>query len=100
MSVKFQEQTVRVAGQKTEDLAHQIGDRLTGGRGASGYLAVCFLRREIDSLQDDKTTVLIEMDESGLSAPAAVEPAAHEDDHVGFPVGSSRTARFVDRTRC
>ncbi|KAJ5674551.1 uncharacterized protein N7477_004485 [Penicillium maclennaniae] len=42
MSVKFQEETVRTvaeaAGGKHEGLAHRIGDRLTGGKGQTGYL--------------------------------------------------------------
>jgi hypothetical protein len=42
MSVKFKEETVRtVTGGKSEDLAHRVGERLTGGKTASGYLQVC-----------------------------------------------------------
>lgn len=48
MSVKFQEETVRTvtqaAGGKPEDLVHRIGDRLTGGKGQTGYLQVCSLQ--------------------------------------------------------
>ncbi|KAJ5227409.1 uncharacterized protein N7469_007415 [Penicillium citrinum] len=42
MSVKFQEETVRAvanAGGKPEDLAHRVGERLTGGKTQTGYLA-------------------------------------------------------------
>ncbi|KAJ5900680.1 uncharacterized protein N7473_004750 [Penicillium subrubescens] len=39
MSVKFQEETVRtVTGGKPEDLAHRVGERLTGGKTQTGYL--------------------------------------------------------------
>lgn len=42
MSVKFQEETVRaVTGSKPEDLAHRVGERLTGGKTQNGYLQVC-----------------------------------------------------------
>lgn len=42
MSVKFQEETVRtVTGGKPEDLAHRVGERLTGGKTQTGYLQVC-----------------------------------------------------------
>jgi hypothetical protein len=44
MSVKFQEETIRAvanAGGKPEDLAHRVGERLTGGKTQAGYLAVC-----------------------------------------------------------
>lgn len=42
MSVKFQEETVRaVTGRKPEDLAHRVGERLTGGKTQTGYLQVC-----------------------------------------------------------
>lgn len=43
MSVKFQEETVRAvanAGGKPEDLAHRVGEQLTGGKTQTGYLAV------------------------------------------------------------
>lgn len=46
MSVKFQEETVRAvanAGGKPEDLAHRVGERLTGGKTQTGYLAVCII---------------------------------------------------------
>lgn len=45
MSVKFQEETIRAvanAGGKPEDLAHRVGERLTGGKTQTGYLAVCY----------------------------------------------------------
>jgi hypothetical protein len=44
MSVKFQQETVRTTKGKSEDLAHdlahKVGERLTGGKTQSGYLAV------------------------------------------------------------
>ncbi|EPS32864.1 hypothetical protein POX_d04984 [Penicillium oxalicum] len=41
MSVKFQEETIRtVTGGKSEDLAHRVGERLTGGKTQTGYLQV------------------------------------------------------------
>lgn len=43
MSVKFHEETVRAvanAGGKPEDLAHRVGEQLTGGKTQTGYLAV------------------------------------------------------------
>lgn len=53
MSVKFQEETVRLATQAPqhhkEHLAHKIGERLTGGNAPNGYLAVCLIAR----LHDD-----------------------------------------------
>ena len=43
MSVKFKEETVRTVtgGGKSEDIVHRVGERLTGGKTASGYLQVC-----------------------------------------------------------
>jgi hypothetical protein len=46
MSVKFQEKvTTRTkavgAEDLTHELAHKVGERLTGGDTAQGYLAVC-----------------------------------------------------------
>ena len=43
MSVKFQQETVKNAplpGSRKEGIAHDIGERLTGGETAQGYLAV------------------------------------------------------------
>lgn len=43
MSVRFEKETVRnapVPGQRQEDVAHKIGERLTGGKSNTGYLAV------------------------------------------------------------
>jgi hypothetical protein len=46
MSVKFQEETVRtVTGGKPEDLAHRVGERLTGGKTQTGYLQVCICQK-------------------------------------------------------
>lgn len=57
MSVKFQEETVRLATQAPqhhkEHLAHRIGERLTGGNAPNGYLAVCFYDEELLVFHDD-----------------------------------------------
>ena len=44
MSVKFEKETVRnapVPGNRKEDVAHKLGEALTGGKSQNGYLAVC-----------------------------------------------------------
>lgn len=44
MSVKFEKETIRNAPlpvNRNEDVAHKIGERLTGGKSQTGYLAVC-----------------------------------------------------------
>lgn len=44
MSVKFEKETVRdtpIPGGHKHEIAHEIGERLTGGETAQGYLAVC-----------------------------------------------------------
>ncbi|KAL8987584.1 MAG: hypothetical protein Q9169_008682 [Polycauliona sp. 2 TL-2023] len=45
MSVKFEKETIKntpIPGGKKHEIAHEIGERLTGGEGgAAGYLAVC-----------------------------------------------------------
>lgn len=47
MSVKFEKETVRDTpipglGGRKHELVHEIGERLTGGETAQGYLAVSF----------------------------------------------------------
>ena len=44
MSVRFEKETVRdmpAPGGRKHEIAHEIGERLTGGDTAAGYLAVC-----------------------------------------------------------
>lgn len=43
MSVKFEKETIKdapIPGGRKRDMAHSIGERLTGGETAQGYLAV------------------------------------------------------------
>ena len=43
MSVKFEKETVRetsLPGGRKHDLAHEIGEKFTGGKSQTGYLAV------------------------------------------------------------
>lgn len=43
MSVKFEKETVKdapIPGGRKHEIAHEIGERLTGGETAQGYLAV------------------------------------------------------------
>ena len=94
MSVKFQQETIRTSGAKpAEDLAHRVGERLTGGKTQTGYLAVGYANGNKSGLNLLLTSV------AGLSEAAAVEPAAHEDDHFRFPVGCTRTTLIMDRPR-
>jgi hypothetical protein len=53
MSVKFAKETIKdtvvegaggtVLKHKQEDIAHVVGNALTGGKSQTGYLAVCLL---------------------------------------------------------
>ncbi|KAJ5560942.1 hypothetical protein N7535_009139 [Penicillium sp. DV-2018c] len=60
MSVKFQEETVRTAvaaaGDKSEDLAHRVGERLTGGKTAAGYLQAYLLQLQKNPLRTKMLT--------------------------------------------
>ena len=43
MSVKFEKETIRdtpIPGGRKHEVAHEIGERLTGGESTTGYLAV------------------------------------------------------------
>jgi hypothetical protein len=46
MSVKFEKETIRTSGVQPEDLAHKLGERLTGGNTQTGYLAVCLKKQD------------------------------------------------------
>jgi hypothetical protein len=64
MSVKFQKEVIRdtvvdgavngVKGGKKEDLAHVVGNVLTGGKSNTGYMAVC-----LSTLPSDETLALL-----------------------------------------
>lgn len=41
MSVKFEDEASRSLRKDTKELAHKVGERLTGGKSEAGYLAVC-----------------------------------------------------------
>ena len=41
MSVRLAEEVSPSVRQESKELAHLIGDRLTGGRSQVGYMAVC-----------------------------------------------------------
>ena len=50
MSVKFEKETIRdapIPGARETDIAHKLGEKLTGGKSQTGYLAVsipwCFV---------------------------------------------------------
>ena len=43
-SVKFEKETIQqvpIPGDRHEGIAHKIGEKLTGGKQQTGYLAVC-----------------------------------------------------------
>lgn len=100
-SVKFEkkEETVRALGEKSEDLAHRVGERLTGGKSKTGYLAVRFTsaffhpdRRARDVVAKCSLSQLI-----GLPRAAAVQPDADQDAYLGHLVCASRIPRLMDR---
>lgn len=45
MSVKLAEDVAPSMRHESKELAHRVGDRLTGGKSQIGYLAVCELSR-------------------------------------------------------
>ncbi|KAJ5940294.1 hypothetical protein N7516_000462 [Penicillium verrucosum] len=58
MSVKFQEEAVRTVtgGGKPEDLVHRVGERLTGGKTAAGYLQAYLLQLQKNPLRTKMLT--------------------------------------------
>ncbi|KAJ5506726.1 Mpv17/PMP22 [Penicillium expansum] len=58
MSVKFQEETIRTVtgGGKAEDLVHRVGERLTGGNTAAGYLQAYLLQLQKNPLRTKMLT--------------------------------------------
>jgi hypothetical protein len=91
MSVKFEKETIKTAqvpGGKHEDTVHKIGEALTGGKTAQGYLAVW--RKRCDGTR----TWLID---PGIPQAVAGEPNAHKDAHLWVFGGSSGTFGLVDR---
>jgi len=95
MSVKFQQETVKdapIPGGRKEGIAHDIGERLTGGETAQGYLAVSI--KTIFNKLDDETDMHRLL---GLPFAATEQPPPHEDAHIGLPVSSTRSPCVMDR---
>lgn len=99
MSVKFEKETIReapVPGGRKHEIAHEIGERLTGGDTAQGYLAVREpLPHQWKDIRTDGYTTSI-----GLPSAAPEEPSSHKDAHIWHIVSSTRSARILDRERC
>lgn len=96
MSAKFQQETVRdapIPGSRKDGLAHNIGERLTGGATTQGYLAVSSMRFATRRFATDGTVA------PGLSAAASGQPPSHKDAYVGLAGRSARGPRFMDRER-
>ena len=63
MSVKFEKETIRnapIPGDKHQDLAHRVGERLTGGNTKTGYLAVRSTRTSIKIVRLSKSQMYLE----------------------------------------
>lgn len=92
MSVKFEsrEQVRANLPQGKQDLAHEVGNAITRGGGAQGYLAV---RLRKSAARDSMLICAI----PGLSQAATKQSSAHQDAHVRISRGTSRAARFLDR---
>lgn len=77
MSVKFEKEIIKntpIPGGKKHEIAHEIGERLTGGESTTGYLAVCDFHAlaystKLQRLTGPATT--------GIPAAAAEEPASY-----------------------
>ncbi|MCJ1413381.1 hypothetical protein MMC19_007486 [Ptychographa xylographoides] len=59
MSVKFEKETVRdapIPGGSKSDIAHKLGERLTGGKGQTGYLAAYLQQLQSNPLRTKMLT--------------------------------------------
>ena len=94
MSVKFEKETVKDAplpGGRKHEVAHEIGERLTGGESAQGYLAVRYpLNPYIEINKANRSTI-------GLSRAAPKESPSHKDAHLRLARWPPRITRILDR---
>lgn len=95
MSVKFQQETVKdapIPGGRKEGIAHNIGERLTGGETAQGYLAVSTvtLSKKLGH-KTDRHGLL------GIPFAAPEQPPPHKDAHIWLPVSSTGNPCVLDR---
>lgn len=96
MSVKFQQETVKdapIPGSRKEDIAHNIGERLTGGETAQGYLAVS----PIETMVANARRLTKALD---LPSAAPEQPSPHKDAHIWLIGGSPRSSCVMDREGC
>lgn len=95
MSVKFEKETVKNAplpGGRKEGFAHELGERLTGGDTAQGYLAVRSSKFLHAKGRDTDGHLAL-----GLSPTASRQPTAYQDAHIWLSLGFTRISRLLDR---
>ena len=96
MSVKFEKETVRnapIPGGKETDVAHKLGEKLTGGKSQTGYLAVSVVRGSVAQ------PILTATFSLGISQTATNESTSHQDAHFGLSCGFTGSSCIVDRER-
>lgn len=97
MSVKFENETIKtttVAPDGKHDLIHDVGNALTRGGGANGYLAVRMLQ-----LNSRPNAMLTYTCKAGLSQTTPGKPATHQDAYLWYARRSTRVPSLVDRAR-
>ena len=96
MSVKFEKETVRntpIPGAKETDIAHKIGEKLTGGKSQTGYLAVSVMRGSVAQ------PILTATFPLGISQTATNESSSHQNAHFGLSCSLTGSSCIVDCER-
>ena len=98
MSVKFQQDTVRdtptPGGGRKHEVAHEIGERLTGGETAQGYLAVS----GVDANHLLLRCQLTNSSELGISEAASIQSSSNQDAHFGLSRSVARGPGVLHRS--
>ena len=95
MSVKFAKETIQETsvGGGRHGIAHDIGEKLTGGESQQGYLAVRRIKSALKRTKADWRHV------TGLPQATSDQPASYEDADLWDIVRFTRTHRVLDCAR-
>ncbi len=96
MSVKFEKETIRdtpIPGGRKHELAHEIGERLTGGESQAGYLTVSGGFPVIAKSYADRLGM------SDVPQTAPDQPSPYKDAHIWILGSCTRGFGILDRSR-
>ena len=77
------------------EIAHELGEKITGGESTQGYLAVCISKPYLDAFMMVLMLMFLSID---LPEPAPNKSPAHQDAHKRLPSCVARSCGLLHRS--